>query len=93
MHCGGMLIPSTFDLSAHLSFLLSNPLSMHCGGMPILSTFDLSLRLGMLQWIVASRREGEEAERKEGKVKQKGREEAASYPHIKAVLNMRIILI
>jgi hypothetical protein len=49
----------------------------------------------MLQWIAASRREGEAAERKEGKEKgRKGRRrEAASYPRIKAVLNMRIILI
>ena len=47
-----------------------------------------------------SRKEGEdEAERKEGKEgkeKQKGRKgmrrEAASYPHVKAELNMRIIL-
>ena len=64
-----MLIPSWFDLSAYLSFLLSLPLSMHCSEMLIPSTFDLSIYLGMPQWIAASRREEEEAEaeRKEGK--------------------------
>jgi hypothetical protein len=40
-------------------------------------------------------REGREAAERKKKMKQKGREadEAASYPHVKAVLNMRIILI